>query len=458
MNYRIFLIAVLMLSGNLSNLCLAQTSEIRVSSMARLQEEIDQAKPGNLIIVTNGIYQNDKEIIIKSKGIEGQPITITSESIGGAEIKGTSGFVIEGAASYVVIKGFKFTHESGKTKIEPGARFCRFTRNVFECNGKGAYLTVSGDDNQIDHNTFQNKFTEGQMISVQGPGKSEMAQRNWIHHNYFYNFTPTSNNCSSIQVGLSGRSLSVSHTLVEYNLFSQTRGENENICNKSCENTYRFNTFGKGVSELSLRHGNGCLVYGNFFLGSEGIRFYGHNHKIFSNYFENCSPAINIGNGDGIVPKDKLTSHDRPDSVIVAFNTLNNNKINVIMQSRKDGLGAQNIVFANNIIEGGKEAVQLGGDIKNPTWEGNIFWRTGGIDPNLKNGFAEADPMLSNELGHLQKNSPAIGKSKGIYTFVTVDIDGQARPVKMDIGADQFIITEIKNHPLAIEEVGPSSK
>ncbi|MEI6138500.1 MAG: polysaccharide lyase 6 family protein [Mariniphaga sp.] len=454
----IFLIAVLIITGNPSNRCLAQKSEIQVSSMVRLQEEIDQAKPGNVIVVTNGIYETDKEITVKSKGIEGQSITITSESIGGAEIKGTSGFVIEGAASYIVIKGFKFTHESGKTKIEPGASFCRFTRNVFECTGKGAYLTVSGDDNQIDHNTFQNKFTEGQMISVQGPGKSEMAQRNWIHHNYFYNFTPTSNNCSSIQVGLSGRSLSSSHTLVEHNLFSQTKGENENICNKSCDNIYRYNTFGEGVSELSLRHGNGCLVYGNFFLGSEGIRFYGHKHKIFSNYFEGCSPAINIGNGDGIVPQDKLTSHDRPDSVLVAFNKLKNNKINVIMQSRKDGLGAQNIVFANNIIEGGKEAVQLGGDITNPTWEGNIIWKTGGIDPNIKNGFVEADPMFSNELGHLQKNSPAIGKSKGNYTFVTVDIDGQARPSILDVGADQYLKTEVKNHPLKIDEVGPVGK
>ncbi|MCL6103602.1 MAG: polysaccharide lyase 6 family protein, partial [Bacteroidetes bacterium] len=380
---------------------------------------------------------------------------------GGVEIKGNSGFLISKSASYIVIRGFKFTHAAGTTKIEAGASFCRFTRNVFECTGDGAYLVVSGNDNQIDHNTFQNKSTVGQMISVQGPGTSEMAQRTWIHHNYFSNFTPVANNCSSIQVGLSGRSLSPAHTLVENNLFSQTRGENENICNKSCDNIYRYNTFGEGVSELSLRHGNRCQVYGNFFIGSEGIRFYGHQHKIYSNYFERCNPAINIGNGDGIVPKDKLTSHDRPDSVSIAGNTLYNNTRNVIMQDRKNGLGATCITFANNIIQGGSVAVKVDGTIVNPVWEGNIIWKTNGIGTIPAGGYTESDPKLilgDKEAAHIQSDSPAIGNARGSYPFATVDIDGQTRTSKLDIGADQVEKDKGFNHVLTVEEVGASSK
>ena len=56
------------------------------------------------------------------------------------------------------------------------------------------------------------------------------------------------------EIGVSQRSLSPAHALVENNLFIGCRGENENICNKSCDNVYRFNTFGNGCSELSLRH------------------------------------------------------------------------------------------------------------------------------------------------------------------------------------------------------------
>jgi hypothetical protein len=455
---KILLFVILIFSSVLIKTCLAQ--EVRVNSLAALQGAINKAKPSVIIVLEDGVYSAENQITIDKQGNAEKPVTISAATTGGVEIKGNSGFFISKSAAYIVVKGFKFTHAAGKTKIEAGANFCRFTRNVFECTGEGAYLVVSGNDNQIDHNTFQNKSTVGQMISVQGPGTSEMAQRTWIHHNYFSNFTPVANNCSSIQVGLSGRSLSPAHTLVEYNLFSQTRGENENICNKSCDNIYRYNTFGEGVSELSLRHGNRCQVYGNFFIGSEGIRFYGHKHVIYSNYFERCNPAINIGDGDGIVPKDKLTSHDRPDSVIIVCNTLYNNTRNVIMQGRKNGLGATCITFANNIIQGGSVAVKIDGNIVNPVWEGNMIWKTSGIGTIPAGSYTESDPKLipgDKEAAHIQSDSPAIGKAIGLYPFATVDIDGQPRTSKLDVGADQVGRGKGSNHVLTVEEVGANA-
>lgn len=452
------LLTIFILSGCfLTKFCEAQ-NKLTVKDLSSLQTEINQAKPGTTLVLANGSYTSETPIIVNRQGTQAQPITISAETTGGVEIKGAAGFVISGPAAHIVIQGFNFTHQAGTTKIEVGATYCRITRNCFECTGKGAYLTVSGDDNRIDHNTFQHKFTEGQMISVQGPGSSGMAQRTVIHHNYFYDFKPTSNNCSSIQVGLSGRSLSAANTVVEYNLFVQTRGENENICNKSCNNTYRYNTFGEGSSELSLRHGNNCQVYANFFLGSEGVRFYGHNHKIFSNFFEGCNPAVNIGNGDGIVPKDKLTSHDRPDTCFVVFNTLLNNKRNIIMQGRKDGLGATCISVANNIIQGGNEAFKIDGTIQNPTWAGNLIWQTADSGNIPAEGYAKCDPALANDgtTGyHLQKNSMAIGRTSGNYPFVTIDIDGFPVVGKMNAGADQFPDKKIYNHILTTGMVGP---
>lgn len=455
------LVTLLLLTGFFFGMCRAQSQTVRVNSMDGLQKEINEALPGMTIVVEDGVYSTEKPIMIDKQATADKPITIAAGSIGGVVIKGSSGIVITGNASNIIVKGFKFTHEAGKTKIEAGAKFCRFTRNLFECSGKGFYISVSGDDCQIDYNTFQNKSTEGQMISVQGPGGSEMAKRTWIHHNYFYNFTPVSNNCSSIQIGLSGRSLSSALSIVEYNLFSQVRGENENICNKSCDNIYRFNTFGEGVSELSLRHGNNCQVYGNFFIGSEGIRFYGHNHKIFSNYFEGCNPAINIGNGDGIVPKDKLTSHDRPDSVYVVFNTLLNNKKNIMMQGRNNGLGATCITVTNNIIQGGSVAFKIDGNIVQPVWESNMVWKTDGVGNIPKQGYMETDPKLRLEKtngAHLLANSPAIGKSSGLYPFVTMDIDGQTPDSKLNIGADQLMQNKVNNHVLTPQEVGQNAK
>jgi len=455
----LFILGSLFIANALTKTCLAQESKV-VNSISSLQEAINKALPGETITIADGVYTAGTKIIIDRKGSESKPIRIAAKTVGGVEINGTEGFEFGSAAAYVTVQGFKFTHLSGKTKIAVGANHCRITRNLFECSGKGAYLTVSGDDNQIDHNTFQNKFTEGQMISVQGTGGNGMAQRTWIHHNYFYKFAPTANNCGSIQVGLSGRSLSPAFTIVEYNLFSQTRGENENICNKSCDNIYRYNTFGEGVSELSLRHGNRCQVYGNFFIGSEGIRFYGDNHKIFNNYFERCSPAISIGNGDGIIPPDKLVMHDRPDSVEVTFNTLVNNKVNVIMANRNAGLGATYISFSNNIIQGGGPAVKISGTIVNPTWEGNIIWNTDGVGTIPSNGYVSIDPLLKPDnkgVFHIQSGSPAIGKSIGSFQYVTTDIDGQVRKGKPDIGADQLSSAKIINPILTTDEVGPNA-
>jgi poly(beta-D-mannuronate) lyase len=342
-----------------------------------------------------------------------------------------------------------------------GTTHCRISRNLFELTGTGAYLGVSGDDNEIDHNTFQNKTTEGQMITIQGPGGSGMAQRTWIHHNYFLNFSATGlNNCSSIQIGLSGRSMSAANSLVEYNLFSHTRGENENICNKSGANTYRYNTIRDNCSELSLRHGNGCRVYGNYFYGSDGLRFFGDDHRIFSNYFEGNPRAINIGNGDAVVPPGALTSHDRPDRVWVMFNTLVNNTENVIMSGRTNGLGATDLVFANNIIQGGGAALSLGGPVTNPRWEGNIIWNTSGAGSLPASGYRSVNPLLAPDakgISHLQSGSPAIDVSAGSYPDVTVDMDGQPRNGSKDTGADEYSAAPAVARPLTTADVGPSA-
>lgn len=437
---------------------------ITVNSLSALQSAINSATAGDVIIVANGTYTASGAITITRQGTASQPITITAQSVGGVEISGTSGFQINSPATYIIIKGFVFTHSTGTARIATGATHCTITRNVYECAAAGTgnkpYLSVSGDDNEISYNTFQNKNTEGCMITIQGPGSSGMAQRTWIHHNYFYNFSPSgANNSSSIQPGLSGRSLTPAYTLVEKNLFIQCRGENENIANKSSDNTYRYNTFGTGCTELSLRHGNRMQVYGNFFIGCTGLRFSADDHKIYSNYFESCSFAINCVNGDGEVADGApLTSHDRPDRVHVVFNTLVNNQTNYRMPGRTNGLGATSIVFANNVIQGG-DPVSLSGSYTSPTWSGNILWNTtGGAMPS--GGYSIVNPTLvedANSLYHIQSGSPAIDASTGSYSYVTLDMDGQSRSGTRDVGGDEYQTSPVVNRPLTIADVGPDA-
>jgi len=359
---------------------------INVNSIPALQEAIKSSLPGDRIILSNGIYTTSESIVIKNTGTSVNKITIEAQTIGGVEITGSYGFMISAPASYIIIKGFKFTHNTGTNSISSGVSHCIITNNIFECapvnSGTKPYLSVSGDDNEISWNTFQNKKDEGQMLSIQGTGGDKMAKRVWIHHNYFHDFPPPGkNNCSAIQIGMSGRSMDSAFCVVEYNLFIRTEGENEGaICHKSCNNIIRFNTFGERSEELSLRHGNNSQVYGNFFINTTGLRFSGDDHFIYNNYFIGCSKAIVCTNGDGEVEEgSKLTCHDRPDRVTIEYNTIIDCKSSFQMPARKDGLGATKITFANNSIRGGEPASIQGG-YPDAVWQGNRLWNISGGD------------------------------------------------------------------------------
>ena len=101
---------------------------------------------------------------------------------------------------------------------------------------------------------------------------SQIAERLWIHHNYFKNFKSQGgkNGAEAFQFGLSGFSLSSSNSIVEYNLFEDCAGENELISVKASAVTLRYNTIRNCPAQFTLRHGNKSLVYGNYFINTPG--------------------------------------------------------------------------------------------------------------------------------------------------------------------------------------------
>jgi poly(beta-D-mannuronate) lyase len=431
---------------------------ITVTSLSALQTAINNAEPGDIIILANGTYTASADINVSKQGTASQPITIQAQSIGGATIGGTNGFNIVSPASYIIIKGFKFTHSASQATMASGTSFCRWTRNIFETPGAGENLVLNGSDHEVDYNTFQHKNALGRFIAVRGSG-SQIAQRLHIHHNYFFDQQPQSGNgAETVQFGLSGYSLSSSNSIIEYNLFEECEGENEMISIKSSAVTIRYNTIRNCPAQFTLRHGNFCKVYGNYFINTPGIRIFGDDHIIFSNHFENCSPAINIGNGDGEVANgDALTVHDRPDRVVIVFNTLVNNSSNYVQSSRTNGLGATNTTFANNIIQGGGAAASIAGPYTGAVWSGNIIYQTNGAGAIPSSGYTSVNPLLArNGTGtfHLQSGSPAIGAATGSYPAVTVDMDGQSRTSPLDAGADETSSAPVIAQILSTSMVG----
>jgi poly(beta-D-mannuronate) lyase len=298
------------------------------------------------------------------------------------------------------------------------------------------------------------------MLLIEGPGGAPMAQNTWIHHNYFYNFENSGfNNSSAIQFGRSWSSLTPAHGLIEYNLFIDSRGENESVSHKASNCIYRYNTFGSGSTELSLRHGNHTEVYGNFFLNTDGLRVFGDDHRIYSNYFEGNNRAIHLGNGRAEVADGAdVKTHDRPDRCEIVYNTLVNNIQNFYMGGRKDGLGATHTTIANNIIQGGGQVAQIRGPNTNATWEGNIVWKTSATGDIPEKGYQSVNPLLSENGSspyHIQAGSPMIDSGTGAYSYVKLDMDGQTRSVNRDRGADELSSTPIINRPFTVADVGP---
>lgn len=415
------LVCVVILLVSCSSTLFAAT--INVTSITDLQTAINKAKPGDVILLKKGVYTTSEDILINKQGTSGQPITIAAEKIGEVEITGKGGFNLVSPAKYIIIKGFKFTHLASRAKTSNGTSFCRFTQNIFETPGDGENLTISGTDQEVDYNTFQYKNAMGRFVAIRGEGK-QIAERLHIHHNYFNTAASQGgkNGAEAFQFGLSGFSMSLSNSVVEYNLFEKCEGENELISVKVGGVTLRYNTIRDCPAQFTLRHGNKNLVYGNYFKNTPGLRVFGDDHKIFSNYFEDCKPAITIGNGGAEVADGApLVSHDRPDRILIVFNTLVNNKENIVQTPRKDGLGATYVTVANNIIQGGGLAAKISGPMLQAVWKGNIIFNVAGTGDLPVGSFQNSDPKLVKDatgIFQLPANSPLINSTINQYPDV----------------------------------------
>src|SRR2546423_793598 len=178
-------------------------------------------------------------------------------------------------------------------------------------------------------------------------------------------------------------SMNVSRTTDELNYFDNCDGEIEVISSKSCENVYRYNTFDRCAGTLTLRHGNRCIVEGNWFFGRHkpgtgGIRVIGEDHRVFNNYLEGLEAkgypaAITLMKG---IPDSPLAGYFQVKRAVITFNTLADNRSTLLIGGGGRGsatLPPVDCVIANNLLVGASSPlVTQAIEPLNMRWEGNI--------------------------------------------------------------------------------------
>src|SRR5437763_7517400 len=93
----------------------------RVDSVAALQARIDAARPGDVIVVKDGIYTITAPLAVHAIGRRGATVRIAAATVGGVTLTGTDGFDIAADAAWIEIDGFVFAHRSGRTQVRSGA-------------------------------------------------------------------------------------------------------------------------------------------------------------------------------------------------------------------------------------------------------------------------------------------------------------------------------------------------
>jgi len=484
-------------------------SQTFVNTRQTLQTAINAAVPGSTIIVRNGTYNDFYASVTTKSGTAANPITIKAETVGGVTLTGDSRFTMK-KSEHIKFEGFVFDCTGSNTLIKLEAcNNIRITRNVFELDTPVAikWIVVVGtfDDytfqflshhNRIDHNTFKNKFTGGNFITIDGTYSQDrtighQSQYDRIDHNYFYNNSPRAvNEKESIRIGNSQLCNSSGFTTVEFNLFEECDGDPEIVSVKSNDNLIRHNTFNRNHGTLTLRQGNRSRVEGNYFFGggkpngmmetqpiyTGGIRAYGTDHVIVNNYMEGLQGTvwdapITLTQGEVITGQSTNTSlHYRGERITIAYNTLVNNAYGIeIGYPKADGSynkKLSDIKIANNIVVGSQNnLVKIYANQQGAvTWSNNIMYATGSAQ--IVTGgpaFTASEVLVQNPnlalSGTIWKStatSPVIANGIPALT-VAEDIDGQSRPALSNAGADHFSSELVTYFPVGISDVGPGS-
>ena len=452
---------------------------IGVGDPRALMQALKTAEPGDVIALRAGEWK-DAELRIRAFGTADKPITVRAAEPGQTVLSGKSNLRLSGR--FVVVDGIVFRdfHDeshivSFRTKDNEPAEDCRLTNVAFENPiptdtdaDRGAYwVSVYGKRNRIDHCSFVGKRTMSPTLTV-WVNTDDTSDDHRIDHNYFGHRPPLGKNGGeTIRVGTSHVSMHNSRTIVERNIFERCDGESEIISNKSCENIYRQNVFIERQGGLVMRHGNRCLVEGNFFFGrgvegTGGVRIIGEDHRIVNNYFEGLmgrefESAMPINDG---IPDSPLNGYFQVKRLTIAHNSFidcaQSISFGVGTGARNRVLPAADVLVSNNLVASDKgPLIRLLSQPQNVRWVGNIL---SGDEPSIEpRDGVQVKPieLRENAIGlKVPAGAGALVEPAPDRGAVETDLLGRPRTGRVTVGAIEPD-GETTIRPVARSEVGP---
>lgn len=455
-----------------------------VSTNSELNTAINNAVPGTTIILANSGSWGNTTISISKDGTMENPITIKAETPGMVVFSGSTSIKLGG--DFIYFEGVVFQNPPASVSTStPIIDFrvnssnvcnnCKVSNIKIDTFNQGAsqessvfkWILLRGANNEVSYSSFIGKHGVGSIINDNR--SSTMANYHKIHHNYFADRTPIGvvnddNDQDAIRIGSSSTSLSDSFTEVYDNYFYNFVGEIEVISNKSGSNKYYNNTFEDYSGALTLRHGDNCEVYNNFFLAngqsfSGGIRMMGENHKIYNNYVEGTRAkypngsstsglaGINIHNG---IFDSPLNGYWQVKNATIVNNTFVDCELGIrvgaTFSSGTQNQAPENVVIANNIMyESSNRAIQVTTQLigASSKYENNIkqngtFDSFGSVTATDNINVTSGLLTSGTDFYRIVAGSAAIDYGVGSYSFLTKDVIGGTRPANFDAGAEEL--------------------
>ena len=432
---KISLLTVLLFALVLFQSCQEQeksTDGILVKNVSEFKDAVANAKPGDSIVLANGVWK-DAELLFEAEGTEEEPITLIAEEKGKVTLEGLSNLRLAG--NYLHVEGLVFINGHTPTNAVISfrkdrakmANNCRLTECVIdnynhpERQEQDYWVTIYGKNNRIDHNHIAGKKNLGVTMIVGLDTKESTQNHHKIDHNYFgHRPTYGNNGGESLRIGTSHHALENSNTLVESNYFDRCNGEHEIISNKSCQNTFKYNTFFESTGTLTMRHGNETMVDGNVFVGNGkpstgGVRVINEKQTVINNYHVGLTGyrfrgAFVMMNGVPNSPPNRYVP-------VIDSKVSNNTFINCDHIQLCAGADAERSqaprtselsdnIFYNDVE---KNIFTVYDDISGITFKDNLLGKN--TETSIKQGFVHADMKLEkNEQGFLVPTSEKIKK------------------------------------------------